>query len=191
VYANECTPQLWKQFCWWFISRQWLSFPWLLISQQGLCSLMNSGITCGIVFYDDFWADNYSVSVDYFWVNWCCVRWRIHASLVEAVSLTIFESTGAVCADESMSHLQKQFCWWFLSLQQLSFRSFLVNWSFVHWWIQASPVEAVSLMISESIGAVYAVKSTCHLSKRIHWWFWIGSYSIFLDYFWVNMGCVW
>jgi hypothetical protein len=50
------------------------------------------------------------------------VHWRIHASPVEAVSLTISESTGVVCDGESMPHLWKQFRWWFLSLQQLSFR---------------------------------------------------------------------
>jgi hypothetical protein len=61
-------------------------------------------------------------------------------------SLMIFESTGVVCAVESMCHPWKQFRWWFLSPRDC-FRC----------RIHASPVEAVSLMISESRGTVCVV----------------------------------
>jgi hypothetical protein len=37
------------------------------------------------------------------------MRWQIHVSAGEAVSLMISESTGAVCIDESMRQLGKQF----------------------------------------------------------------------------------
>jgi hypothetical protein len=61
------------------------------------------------------------------------MRWRIHMSPMEAVSvmisestaspfsLTICESTWAVCDDESMRQLWNQFRWWFLSRLRLSF----------------------------------------------------------------------
>jgi len=122
VYATESTRHLWKQFHWWFLSRQRLSFRWLFLSQHGLFTLPNPHVTFESCFVDVFGVCKDSVFVDYFWVTRGFLRWRIHASLMEAVSLTISESTGAVCGDESMSHLWKQFRWWFLSLQQLSFR---------------------------------------------------------------------
>jgi len=38
-----------------------------------------------------------------------CLRCRIHASPVEALSVMISEAAGAVCAVESMRHQWKQF----------------------------------------------------------------------------------
>jgi hypothetical protein len=124
-------------------------------------------------FVDVFGVCKDSVFVDYFWVIRGFLRWRIHASLMEAVSLTICESTGAVCGDESMPHLWKQFRWWFLSLQQLSFRwlflsqqghcaltnpSVTCRSDFVNdFWDLATQF---SLTISESTRVVCADKST-------------------------------
>jgi len=122
VYAAESTRHLWKLFHWWFLSQQRLSFRWLFLSQQGLFALSKPHITFESYFIDVFGVCKDSVFVDYFWVARDFVHWRIHASPVEAVSLTISESTGVVCDGESMPHLWKQFRWWFLSLQQLSFR---------------------------------------------------------------------
>jgi hypothetical protein len=67
--AHESMCHLWKVFRWWFLSRQRLSFCWLFISQQRLCSLRNPRVTCGSGFVDDFWGDNDSVFINYFWAK--------------------------------------------------------------------------------------------------------------------------
>jgi hypothetical protein len=59
--------------------------------------LSNSCITSGSIFVDDFR------------IHRGCLRCRIHASPVEAVSLMISEPLGAVRAVESMCHQSKQF----------------------------------------------------------------------------------
>jgi hypothetical protein len=46
----------------------------------------------------------------------------ISESPVTKFSLMISEPTLALCAVESMCHMWKQFCWWFLGRQRLSFR---------------------------------------------------------------------
>jgi len=124
------------------------------------------------------------------------VRWRIHASALEAVlvmiseyartqfSLTIYESTGAVCADESKRQLCKQFWWWFPSRRRLNFLKYLwVNRGCVRWWIHASSLEAFyvmnseaagtqfSLNIFEHTGTVCADESKRQLCKQFWWWF--------------------
>ena len=137
-----------------------------------------------------------SVFIDDFWVNKGCMSWRIHASTMKAISLmisesaatqfllTIYETIGAVSADESMRQPWKQFCSQFLSQQRFSFR----------WWFLSqqglcapmnplSAMEVVSLMIfelvatqfsltiSESIGDVCANESKRQPWKQFHWWF--------------------
>jgi hypothetical protein len=47
--------------------------------------------------------------MDDFWVHKGYLRCRIQASPVEAISLMISESAGAVFAVETISHLWKQF----------------------------------------------------------------------------------
>jgi hypothetical protein len=133
VWADESIRHLWKQFRGLFLTRRRLSFPWLFISQQGLCALTNPWVTSGNIFGDDFWEGSDSVFLDYFWVNRCCVRWGFHVSSLEAVlegnsewaatqfSLTVNESTGEVWADESIRHLWMQFRGLFVSGQRLSF----------------------------------------------------------------------
>ena len=172
VSAVESMCPSWEQFRWWFLSWQWLSFHWCFLSPQGLFALSNPCLTRGSSFVEDFWGHG------------GLLRCRIHASSVEAVSLRISkstvtqfsliisESTGVVCAVESMCHPWKQFRLWFLSQQGLFALS-----------NRASPVEAVllmisttattqfSLMISELTGAVCAVESMCHPWKQFRWWF--------------------
>jgi len=111
--ADESMRQLWNLFRWWFLSTQRLSFPWQFMSQQGLCELTNPSVSSASSFGDDFWVEGDSVFLEYLWVNRGCVRWRIQASPLQAISvmisnsmvtqfsLNIYESTGAVCADES------------------------------------------------------------------------------------------
>jgi hypothetical protein len=101
----ESMRHLWKQFRWWFLS------------PQGLFALSNPYVTCRSSFVDDLCGYR------------GCLLCRIHASLVEALSLMIFESTmtqysvmifeptRAICAVESTSQPWKQFRWWFLSPQ--------------------------------------------------------------------------
>ena len=158
--ADESIHQLWKQFRWWFLRRHWLRFPQLSLSQQRLCALTNPCVSSWSSFSDDVWVGNDSVSHEYFLVNRGCVRRRIHVSTHETVSvmiyelaatqisLTIFESTGAVCADESMRELWKQFQWSFLSQQRLSF-----PWLF------------------KSRGATCADESMRQLCKQLRRWF--------------------
>jgi len=121
VCSKESMPQQWKQFCWWFISRQRLSSPWLFMTQQGMSAVMNLCVTHGRTFIANFL------------VNTGCVRCRIHVSPSEAVSLmisesaatefsvTISNSTRVVCAVKSTRYLWKLLHWWFLSLKRLSF----------------------------------------------------------------------
>ena len=132
--ADKSTRHLRKRFRWWFLNRQRLSFHWLILSQQGLWPLMNQRVTCASSFVDDFWVGRNSVFLDFFWVDRGCKRWQIHASPLEGFSvmiskaaatkfsMTISESTGAMCAEQSTYHLWKRFRWWFMSWQWLSSR---------------------------------------------------------------------
>jgi len=149
-----------------------------------------------------------SVFIVVFWVHRGCLRCRIHASPVAAVSLrisqmaaTLFlmitsQSTGAVCAIESMRHPWQQFRWWFLSPQGLfalsnpcvTRGSSFVDYFWVgrdsvfvdDFWsqrgsllcrIHASPVEAVLLMIFVATGVFCAVESMRHPWKQFRWGF--------------------
>ena len=116
-------------------------------------------------------------------------------------SLMFSESTGAVCAVESMRHPWKQFrC------------DFWVHRGCFYSRIHASLVGAVSLIISElattkfslmfseSIGAVCAVESTRHPWLQFRWWFlsqkglfalsnpYVTRGSSFVDDFWGHLG---
>jgi hypothetical protein len=85
----------------------------VLDSQLGLCALTNPPVNCGSSVVNGFWVGSYSAFGDDFRVNRDCVRERIQDSAGEAVSLmlskspathfllTILESTGTLCADES------------------------------------------------------------------------------------------
>jgi hypothetical protein len=94
VCSVESTCQPWKQFRWWFLSRQQLNFRWWFQSPQGLFALWNQCVTLRSSFVDDFWDDSDSVFVDDFGVHRGCLRCRIHVSPVEAVLLMISESQG-------------------------------------------------------------------------------------------------
>jgi hypothetical protein len=180
VCTDESIHQLWKQFWWWFLRRHRLRFTRLFLSQQRLRALMNPCVSSWSSFSDDFWVGNDLVFHEYFLVNRGCVRQGIHASALEIVSvmiyesvatqisLTIFESTGAVCADESMRQLLKQFRWWFFSRQRHSFP-----------WIFLSK-HGLCALSNPSINPASSFDDD----------FWGSSDVVFLDYFWVNSGCV-
>jgi hypothetical protein len=82
-------------------------------------------------------------------------------------SLTVYESTGAMCADESTGHLCKHFRWWFLRGQRLCFSLLFLSQQ-VLWALRIPSVISV---------------------KNFRDDFWVVSYSVFLDIFWVNMCC--
>jgi len=117
VVAGESIQHLWKQFQGRFLRGQRLGFSWLFMSQKGLCGLTNPFVTCERSFGGYFWRGTESVFFGYLWVNRGCGGWRIHSSPVKRVSratckwaatqfsLTVYESLGAVWADESIGHL--------------------------------------------------------------------------------------
>jgi hypothetical protein len=161
-------------------SLQWLSFCWLFLGQQGLCALMNPSITCCSGFTDDFLVGKDSIFINYFSVNRDCMPWRINVSPEKAVSeiiyessatqfsLTISESTEVVCYHESTPHLCEQFRSWFMSRQRLSSPSlFLTQYE-------------LCTLTNPGI--------TCGSSFVDD--FWVCSDWVFIDYLWVNKGCV-
>jgi hypothetical protein len=180
VCSHESTPHLCKQFHSQFMSRQRLSSPSLFLTQYELCTLTNPSVTCGSSFVDNFWVCRDSVFIDYFWVNRSCVSWQIHVSPVESVSvmiyvfittsfsLTISESTGVVCDDESKRHLWMFFRWWFLSRQWLNFC-----------WLFLSP---------HGLCAMMNPRVTCGSDFIDD--FLVCNDSVFLFYFWVSKGCM-
>jgi len=87
--------------------------------------------------------------VDDFWVPRGCLGCRIEASPVAAVSFKISESLGAVWAVESMHHPWKKFV-----------EVLWVSRGCLRCWIQASLVAAVLLMISESLG-LFGLSNPC------------------------------
>jgi len=109
------------------------------MSQQGLCGLTYPFITCESSFRSHFLEGNSSVFRDCWWVKRGCLGWRIHSPPVKAVSgaiselatsqfsLTVYESIGAVWADESIHHLWKQFQGPLLRGQLLNFSWLLMS----------------------------------------------------------------
>ena len=136
---SESTCHLWKVFKWWFLSWQRLNFRWLFVSQQRLLALTTPRVTFIINFVNNFRDGSGSVFSDFFFVNKGWAHWRIHASPLEVVSLTIshsaptpflltfFKLTGAASISEFTRHLWKFFRWWFLSQQRTSFRWLLTR----------------------------------------------------------------
>jgi len=166
-------------------------------STRALCAV-EPCLTRGSSFVDDFYDGNNSVFVDDFWVDRGCLCFRIHVSPLEAVSLMISESIAALCSVESIRHPWKQFRWWFLSQQRLCFRwLFLRPQGCLRCRIHASPVAAVSLMISKPTWAICAVESMRHSWKQFCWWFlrrqWLSFRSWFVrpqGFFVVSNPCV-
>jgi len=162
------------------LTRQRLSFPWLFMSQQGLCGLMNPFVTRESSFRGDFWESSDSVFHDCLWVKSGYVGWQILSSPVKVIlgaffdwastqfSLTVCESTEAVWPDESIHQLRKQFLGLFLSGQWLKF-----PWLFVS---------------QQGLCALTNPFITCESTFKGY--FWVGSDSVFLICLWVNRGCV-
>jgi len=125
--ADESILHLWKEFRGLLLSGQRLSFPWLFMSHQGLLGLKNPFATYKSNFGGYIWMGNESVFLDCLGVNKGCDGWRMHSSPVKAVSgaiserattqffMTVYESKGAVWADESIRHLWKEFRGLFLT----------------------------------------------------------------------------
>jgi hypothetical protein len=66
--------------------------------------MCNPCVTRGSSFADDFSIGSESVFIDDFYAHLGCLRCRIQASPVEAVSLKISEAGGVVYAVEYMRH---------------------------------------------------------------------------------------
>jgi len=158
-----------------FFTRLRVSFPWLLISQQGLWGLTNPFIKCENSFEGYFWVGSNSVFLEYLWVTRGCLGCQIHSPPVKAVSgaisewaasqfsLTVYESTGAVWEDESIRHLWKEFRGPFFTRQRVSFPWLLISQQGL--WGLTNPFV------------------TCENS--FEGYFWVGSNSVFLDCLWV------
>jgi len=126
-----------------------------------------------------FWLGGKSVFFDCLCVNRGCGAWRMHSLPVKRVSkatsewattkfcLTVYESKGAVWADESIRHLWKQFQGRFLRGQRRSFS-----------WL---------LMSQKGLCGLTNPYVTCEWSLRGY--FWLDSESVFFDCLWVNRGC--
>jgi hypothetical protein len=133
VWAHESIRPLCKEFRGLYLNGQRVSFPSLFMSQKGLWGLTNSFVTCEKRFEGCFWVGSNLVFLDCLWVTRGCLGSRIHWPPVKAVSgaiseweasqfsLTVYESTGAVGADESIRHMWKEFWGLLLSGQRLSF----------------------------------------------------------------------
>jgi len=155
-------------------------FSLTIYERTGLCALMNPSVNSASSFGDDFWVGGDSVFLEYFWVNRGSVPCRIQASALQAVlvmisesavtqfSLNIFEWTGVVCTVESKHQLCKQFRWLFLRQQRRSF-----TWLFL------------SQQLLCALTNPFVSFGSCFFDD-----FWIGIDWDFLDYFWVNKGCV-
>ena len=149
--ASKSMRHLWKVFRWWFPSRHRLCFRWLFRSQQGLRALLNPRVILGRCFGDDFPVATDSLFVDVFLANKGCELFLIHASPLKVVSLTFSESTRAENASKSTRHLWNVFWWRFPAGTE----SVLVDFFWDKrgcglFWIHASPLKGVSVMISEA-----------------------------------------
>jgi len=146
------------------------------MSQQGLFGLTNPFVTCESTFEGYIWVGSDSVFRDCLWVQRGCVGWQIRSSPVEAVSgaiyewaaiqfsLTVYESTGAVWADESIRHLWKHFRGLYLSGKRLSFP-----------WLFMSPK-----------GLYWLTNPFVTCGSSFGGYLWVGSDSVFLVCLWVN-----
>jgi len=146
VHAEDSFCHLCKQFPWWFLSGQRLSFPWHFLSQLVLCALRIPSVISVNSFRGYLWLGGDSVFLDCLWVNRGCVRWRIHWSPLETFSVMIservatlfffivFESTGVVRSEDSFYHLWKQFRddFWVVS-DSVFLDIFWVNWCCARW----------------------------------------------------------
>jgi len=118
--------------------------------------------------------------LDCLWVNRGCGGWRIHSALVKAVSgaiserattrffVTVYESKGAVWANESIRHLWKEFRGLFLTGHRVSFL-----WLF---------------MSEQGLWGLTNPFVTCE--KSFEGYLWVGSNSVFLNCLWVTRGCL-
>jgi hypothetical protein len=180
VGADESICHLWKEFRGLLLSGQGLGFPWLFMSHQGLFGLPNPFATCESSFGGYIWMGSESFFLDYLWVNRGCGGWRIHSSHVKAVSgaiserartqffVTVFESKGAVWADESIRHLWKEFRGLLLSGQRLRF-----PWLFM-----------------SHQGLFELTNPLVTYERSFGGYFWLCSEFVFLDCLWDNRGRV-
>jgi hypothetical protein len=149
------------------------------MSQQGLWGLTNLFLTCEKSFEGCFWVGTDSVFLDYLWVTRGCLGCRIPSPPVKAVSgaiskwapsqfsFTVYESTGAVGADESIRHMWKEFRGLLLSGQRLSFPRLFMS--------------------HQGLFGLPNPFATC--ASSFGGYIWMGNESVFLHCLWVNRGC--
>jgi hypothetical protein len=178
MWADESIRHLRKEFRGLFLNGQRLSFPGLFMSQQGLCWLTNLFVTWESSFGGYFWVGSDSVFLDCLWVHRGCVgnksirhlrkqfRWIFCDWEATQVSLSAYESTGAVWPDESIHHLWKQFQGLSLSWQRLSFP-----------WLFMSQQGLCELTIP-----------FVTYERSFEGYLWVNRDSVFLDCLWVNRG---
>jgi hypothetical protein len=162
-----------------YLNGKRVSFPWLFMSQQGLWGLTNPFGTCEKSFEGSFWVVSDFVFLDCLWVIRGCLGCRIQSPPVKAVSgaisewaasqfsFTVYESTGAVGAEESIRHMWKEFRGLLLRGQRHSFPRLFMS--------------------PEGLFGLPNPFATCESS--FGGYIWMGSESVFLDCLWVNRGC--
>ena len=125
VCTEDSIHHLWKQFRKLFLSGQWLTFLWLLMSRKGLCGLMNPFVTCESSFGG------------YLWVA------------ATQFSLTVYESAGAVWDDKTFVTCESSFGGYFLVVSYSVFLDFFwVNRCCTRWGFLVSSLETVLVTIS-------------------------------------------
>jgi len=144
VWPDESICHLWKEFRGLLLSGQRLSFPWLFMSHQGLFGLPNQFVT---------WESNLGA----------ISKWA-----ASQFSLTLYEPTEVVWADESIHHLWKQSQGRFLRGQRLSF-----SWLF---------------MSQKGLCGLTNPFASCESS--FGGYIWMGCEAVFLDCLWVKRGCL-
>jgi len=126
-------------------------FHWVFLNQQGLRALPNPRVTFGRCFGDDFAVSTDSIFVDFFWVNRGCELFWIHTSPLEVVLLIFLSQQGLRALPNQRVTFGRCFGDDFPAGSDSVFVNFFwVKRGCERWWIQASPVEAVSLTISDS-----------------------------------------
>jgi hypothetical protein len=212
---NESTRQTWKHCLWWFLSRQLLSFRWCFPSQQGCVrerikasdseavSLMvyeSAGTLFSLAILESTWTlwDDESTRQ----LSKQCRWWFLSPSLLSFHWR--FSSQQGLCARTNLGFSSGgSLVDAFRVGSDLFFAcDFRGNLDFVPWWIHASDLEALSLMVSESAATQLSVMIPsqeglfAQMKPSISWGsscddnFRVGSDSDFGDNFWVKWDCV-
>jgi hypothetical protein len=169
-FTDKSRLQLCRQSRWLFLSRPLLFFRWCLPSQQGLCAQIKPSISGGGSLVDDFWVGSDSVFAFDFGVYWVSLGLRIQASPLEVVWLIISESSSTpfrwrlpsqqglgAWTNPGFSCVGSLIDYFSVVRNSVFDDDNRVNRDCARRWNQASAVEEVSLMISESAATLFSL----------------------------------